>query len=99
MAAHRRRSRRPDRGHHLVSRKDCMATTAVSEKLDLLTGSTGAQVLRAAERAHLPGQFQAVLEMLTTHADVEWLPFGGNSSRVPHSALGAAADPDHLLAE
>ncbi len=76
-----------------------MATVAVSDSLDLLTGSAGARVLRAAERAHLPGQFQSVLEMLTTHADVEWLPFGGDSSRVPHSALGAAADPDHLLAE
>lgn len=76
-----------------------MATVAVSDTLDLLGGTAGAQVLRAAERAHLPGEFDALIELVATHADVDWRPFGSDSMRVPHSALGAAADPAHLLAE
>jgi hypothetical protein len=78
------------------------ATTIVVEvtpELDLITGPAAADILRTAERAHQPGEFGRVLAILNQHADVVWRPFGGDSSRVPHSALGAANDPAHLLAE
>jgi hypothetical protein len=71
----------------------------VTPHLDLVTGPAAAEILRAAERAHRPGEFARVLALLNQHADVAWRPFGGDSSRVPHSALGAANDPAHLLGE
>ena len=72
---------------------------AITEELDLITGSVGERILRLAERAHTPMEFAQVLQWLSDTADLTWKPFGGDGGRVPHSALGAASDPAHLLAE
>lgn len=72
---------------------------AISEQLDLITGAVAERILRLAERAHIQKEFAQVLELLGDAADLAWKPFGGDGARVPHSALGAASDPAHLLAE
>jgi len=72
---------------------------AVTEQLDLITGPVAKSILRQAERTRLPSDFARVLRVLSENADITWKPFGGDNARVPHSALGAASDPAHLLAE
>jgi hypothetical protein len=60
--------------------------------------------MRAAERAHTPDVFKELIGLISEEAPVTWRPFGWDGSddgggRVPHSALGAATDPVHLMAE
>lgn len=74
-----------------------------SEKVTLLTGHPAEQITRLAERARTPAEFNRLIELIQAQAPVAWRPFGWdgteNGGRVPHSALGAAPDPAHLMAE
>ncbi len=77
--------------------------TIANSTVSLLTGQAAGHILRLAERATTPAEFKQIVEMISTQAPVAWRPFGWDGSkdggRVPHSAVGAAADPAHLLAE
>ncbi len=75
-----------------------------AQEVPLLTGSTATKIARLAEIAHTHGEFMELVSLLSEAAPTRWRPFGWDGSddedgRVPHSALGAAPDPFHLLAE
>lgn len=68
--------------------------------LDLLTGKSAQAILHAADNVRLPGDFTDLITRIDEEVTIDWLPFGGgDSGRIPHSALGAAEDPALLLAE
>jgi hypothetical protein len=78
--------------------------TAASSDIDLITGATADRIMRLAETAHTPGEFERLVELFESEAPVDWKPFGWDSrtdtgGRDPHSALGTAPDPALLLAE
>jgi hypothetical protein len=74
-----------------------------SKDVALLTGQVAKRIMRLAEKAHTPGEFKELMDLISGEAEVEWRPFGWDGSndggRVPHSALGAAPDPMHLMVE
>jgi hypothetical protein len=77
-------------------------TVSTLEHLDLITGTAAQTILRKAEKARLPADFSEIVDLITAETEIAWKPFGSggeDGGRIPHSALGAAADPALLLAE
>lgn len=77
-------------------------TVATLPHLDLITGTAATAILRKAEKARLPSDFTDLVALIEAETEIDWKPFGSggeDGGRIPHSALGAAADPSLLLAE